>query len=92
VKVRIAIWTVAGILVAGLWAIYIVSVSPEVGLATLRQPLVKALLYLSCPISCLGHYYPIHWTTVLLANGATYGLVGFMIEILHHRKQAPVAH
>jgi|HubBroStandDraft_1064217.scaffolds.fasta_scaffold864812_1 hypothetical protein len=88
-KRRIALWASAGFLVAGGWALYaLASRPPALGLG---DPLL-ILVRLTCPIAILGSSYPISLYWVLLANAATYGLAGLIVETLrrqlHHATQS----
>ena len=75
-KHRIAMWAGAGLLVAGCWAIYaIVSKPPAL---TSADPL-RVLVYLTCPISLFGSH-ALKLYSVLLANVATYALLGLIVE------------
>ena len=79
-KLRIAIWTSTGALVAVLWGLYISATSPA--------PLGIAwnLAYVTCPIS-LAHHHAMSFYFVLLVNAATYGLVGTVVETVRHQRQ-----
>jgi hypothetical protein len=88
-KRRVALWASAGFLVAGGWALYaLASRPPALGLG---DPLL-ILVRLTCPIAILGSSYPISLYWVLLANAATYGLAGLIVETLrrqlHHATQS----
>ena len=72
-KSRVAMWASVGFLIAGCWAAYAFVTPPDSFLMSLREPLVRAALYLSCPVSYAGRFYPIKFWWVLLINGATYG-------------------
>ena len=80
-KHRIVMWAGAGFLVAGFWALYlfptapipITSAEPMWTLARLTYPVVFASFYFHFP---LGVYWAI------LANAATYALVGLSVESL----------
>jgi hypothetical protein len=77
-KHRIAIWGLAGFLIAAGWAI----VSWAVPLST--QPIALSLARFSCPIVLVGfslHFgVPLAW--VLIANVVTYALAGLVVETL----------
>ena len=80
-KHRIALWAGAGLLVAGCWAIYaIMSAPPALTAADPILPLVR----LTCPISLVS-FYPLKLYWVLLANAATYALLGLIVETLRQR-------
>ena len=81
-KYRIAMWAGAGFLVAGGWALYALATTPPA--FTSADPLL-ALVRLTCPIAILGKFYPISIYAVLLANAATYGLAGVIVENLRLR-------
>jgi hypothetical protein len=80
-KYRIAIWASAGFLVAGCWALYALVTTPPA--LTSADPIV-ILVRLTCPITLLS-FYPLRLYWVLLANAATYGLVGLTVETLRQR-------
>ena len=77
-KLRIAIWTGVGALVAVLWAVYI-SGTPT---ATIPWTLV----YLTCPIA-LARHYALSFYFVLLVNAATYALAGRIVEIMRGERK-----
>ena len=88
---RVALWASAGFLVAVCWAVFAFAASPEFFLTSLREPLVKAALYLSCPVAYAGRYFPIQLWRVLLLNAATYAVIGFLIEALRPRLKPGLA-
>ena len=77
-KLRIGIWAIAGFLVAGCWALY--------ASATAMTPAdrIVTLVHLTCPITFLS-FYPLSLYLVLLANTATYALIGLIVETLRQR-------
>jgi hypothetical protein len=78
-KYRIAVWAGVGFLVAGLWAIYFLA-AVRTATTTSTEPM-WTLARLTCPIAVFSSY-PIHLDWVLLANAATYALVGLVVETL----------
>jgi hypothetical protein len=72
-------WAIAGLLVAGFWAVYAFARAP----LTFTDP-VMPLIQLTCPIAFLRSY-PLHLSWVLLANAATYALAGVIAENLRRR-------
>ena len=80
-KYRIAAWSSVGLLVAGCWEIYaIVSMPPALTSADPILPLVR----LTCPITLVSSY-PLSLNWVLVANAATYALLGLILETLRRR-------
>jgi hypothetical protein len=76
-------WASAGFLVAGYWAIY--ATAP----ATLFvEPEILILVRLTCPIALLSHY-PISLSWALLANAATYALIGLIVETMRQQRKHP---
>jgi hypothetical protein len=75
-KYRVAIWAAAGFLVASGWAIYFFLKAKDLPI----QPLVSALLRLTCPIAIVGMHYPVSVYSSLAANVGTYALVGLVVE------------
>jgi hypothetical protein len=80
-KYRIGMWASAGFLVAGCWALYAFAITPPA--MTSADPIVT-LVELTCPIA-LFRSHPLGLYFVLLANAATYALVGLIVEALRHR-------
>jgi hypothetical protein len=75
-KFRIAMWAVAGFLVASGWAVYFFMKNKDLPIA----PLVSTLVQLTCPIAIVGSHYPVSIYLALAANIATYMLVGLLVE------------
>jgi hypothetical protein len=88
VKYRIAMWASAGLLVAGCWNLYVLATFP---IQMTSEPIVWTLVRLTCPILFASFYFhfPVSIYWVLLANAATYALVGLIVESL--RQQLPHA-
>jgi hypothetical protein len=67
-KYRIAIWAAAGFLVASGWAVYFFVRNKDLPI----EPIVSALMRLSCPIAIVGSHYPVSLYSAVAANVATY--------------------
>jgi hypothetical protein len=80
-KYRIAMCAIAGFLVAGCWALYAFATTPPA--MTSADP-IMFLVRLTCPIAILS-FYPLSLYFVLVANAATYALVGLIFETLRAR-------
>jgi len=81
-KYRIAIWAIAGFLVAGFWALFAVATFPS---TSERMRDVWTFVCITCPIAIAGMRYPISIYATLVANAVTYGVLGLIVETL--RKQ-----
>ena len=83
-KLRIAMWAGAGLLVAGIWAVYAAVTSPPP--LTFGSPIMP-LVELTCPIALasarLHVGISLYWA--LVANAATYALFGLMMEAVRTR-------
>ena len=77
-KYRIAMWAAAGFLVASGWAVYFLVASKEHAI----EPMVSTLVRLTCPVAIVGSHYPVSLFSALIANVATYALVGLVVETL----------
>lgn len=77
-KHRIAIWAGAGALVVVCWTLYVSATFPT---PLAAEGVVWTLACLSCPIA-LAHHYALSFYLVLLANAATYALVGVIVETI----------
>ena len=80
-KLRIAIWAVAGALVVVFWNLYISATVPA------ARGITWTLAYLTCPIA-LARQYALSFYFVLLANAATYALVGAIVEVMRRHFQS----
>ena len=82
-KCRIAIWASAGFLVAVCWALYFAMRSKDNPI----EPIVYALGSLSQPVVLIGSHFHfgMSFYVVILANAATYALVGLIVETLRQR-------
>jgi hypothetical protein len=80
-KHRVAMWASAGFLVAGFWAIYAFASTPPP--ITSADPILT-LIESTCPVLFASlHFHfgvSVYWS--LLANAATYALVGLVVETL----------
>jgi len=82
-KYRVGIWAIAGFLVAGGWALYLFTRTipltpgePMYDLARFTQPFVLASSYL---------HFGVRFYWALLANAATYALLGLIVESLRRK-------
>lgn len=91
VKKRIAMWAAVGFLGAGLWAALVFATSLEQFLFIMAVPLLRTVLYVSCPAMYLAQYYPIKLWGVALTNAATFALAGLMVEMLVAKLRRRVA-
>jgi hypothetical protein len=80
-KYRIAIWAIVGFLVAVVWGLFAAATFPSVE----RMQDVWTVVCLTCPIAIAGMHYPITLSETLIANAATYALVGLIVETLRKR-------
>lgn len=80
-KFRIVLWAAAGGFVASGWAAYFFLANKDLPM----EPLASALVRLTCPIVIVGAHYPVSIYSALVANVATYALVGLGVEILRRR-------
>jgi hypothetical protein len=86
VKYRIAIWASAGFLVAGCWGLYFARASNFMPI----EPIVNTLIRLTCPVVNAAPYLvSLSLYSILVANAATYALVGLVVEILRQRLNHP---
>jgi len=80
---RIRMWALAGFLVANWWALYFAEANKEKPI----EPVVRTLAFFTQPIVLVGSYFhfglSFYW--VLLANAATYALIGLIVETLRQR-------
>jgi hypothetical protein len=80
-KYRIAVWAVAGFLVASGWGVYFLVANKNLPI----EPIVSTLARLTCPVAIVGSHYAVSLYSVLAANVATYALVGLVVEILRRQ-------
>ena len=88
-KIRIALWAFAGLLIAVGWWLYITTTAPT---PITSAPMLWNIARFSCPIVLAGFYFHFGVSVYLtfFANAATYALIGLMVEglrrQLHHAK------
>lgn len=80
-KLRIAIWASVGFFIAAFWAVYALASKPPA--LTAADPLM-ILVRVTCPIALFSSY-PMSVYFVLLANAATYALLGWIVTTLGHK-------
>ena len=82
-KYRITMWASAGFLVAASWALYFAMRSKDNPI----EPIVHTLGSLTQPVVLIGSYFNfgMYFYLVMLANAATYVLVGLIVETLRQR-------
>lgn len=83
-KYRIAMWASAGFFVASCWALYAFAATPP---ALTSGDSIIALVELTCPVVFASIHFHfalgLYWS--LLANAATYGLIGVIVENLRQQ-------
>jgi hypothetical protein len=81
-KTRIAIWAVAGAIVVAFWSIFFMTTHLNLGASGIG----RAIVCFTCPIALAGRH-PQSLYFVLVANAATYALVGVVVEVMrrHYR-------
>jgi len=83
-KYRIAAWASAGFLVAACWALYAFATTPP---PIISADPIMTLVEFTCPVVLAGTYFhfgvSLYWS--LLANAATYALLGLIAETLRQR-------
>jgi hypothetical protein len=82
-KYRIAMWASAGFLVAVGWAIYLLVASQD----HLIEPAVSTFIRVTCPVAIIGSHYPVNLYAALVANVATYALIGLVVETLRRQSK-----
>jgi hypothetical protein len=90
-KYRIALWALAGLIVAAGWFFYATATFPSP--ITPAQPLVWNLALLTQPIVFAGFHFHfgIRFYWVFLANAATYALLGLMVEAVRWQLPRPAS-
>jgi hypothetical protein len=80
-KYRLGVWAVAGFLVASAWAVYLLLASKHHPI----EPIMSALIRLTCPVAIVGSHYPVSLYAALVANVAIYALVGLLVETVRRQ-------
>lgn len=78
-KYRIALWATAGLLVAGGWELYVLGMSP---FANEHMQEVWSFVAVTCPVMVVRAHIPMTWYGALLANAATYAVIGLIVEAI----------
>jgi hypothetical protein len=83
-KYKIGLWACGGFLVAACWALYAFATQPPA--MTSFDPLLT-LVQITCPIAFASiHFHfavSLYWC--LVANAATYALIGLAVEVLRRK-------
>jgi len=90
-KHRIAMWASAGFVLACGWIVYSFVVSPEFLITSLRQPLVEAAAFATCPVSYAGRHFALYFWWIPPINAATYAGFGLIAEMLRRTARAGLA-
>lgn len=84
-KRRIAVWAGLGIVAACIWLLY-VAITPQKSVAlTLREPVVRAAMLVTCPVIYMVRFVPLPFWLAVAMNGTTYALFGMIIELLRRQ-------
>lgn len=83
-KYRIALWAGVGFLVAASWAFYAFASAPPA--MTSGDPILS-LVEITCPVvfASIHFHFALGLCWSLLANAATYGLIGLIVETLRQQ-------
>lgn len=84
-KYRVVGWAILGLFVAAGWGVYFRLANKEIPI----DPIVSFVARLTCPIGILGSHFAISLYWVLVANLATYALVGVAVETLRRQLNHP---
>jgi len=84
-KYRIAMWAAGGFLVAAGWAVYLLVASKD----HLIEPSVSTLIRLTCPVAIVGFHYRVSLYATLVANVATYAMIGLVVEVARRQLSRP---
>ena len=81
---RIALWAIAGFLISAGWVLYSFSAFPS---PLADHPLLLRIAVLTQPIALVSFYvhFGIRFYWVLLANAATYAVLGLIVENLRRQ-------
>ena len=79
-KHSILIWASIGFLVASCWVLYTLMAPPDYLGASLRNPIVEAVAFTTCPVSLAGRYFPLRFWWIPPMNAATYAVIGLIVE------------
>ena len=85
-KQRIALWTLAGFIVACTWVLFIAAMAPDARLRLESGRFFWAIADVTAPASLLRHF-PLKDYWFVLLNALIYGLAGFAIELLRRTPQ-----
>ena len=84
---RIAVWASLGFIVACGWVLYTFTAAPKEVLVALREPAIKALLVVTCPLAFEFRSFALPFWAVPLMNALTYAVIGATIQILRRTLQ-----
>ena len=86
---RIAMWAGAGLLIALGWELFAFITYP---LSVERVHQLWILFKITCPLVAVSIRYSMAWYVALLANTATYAVIGIVLEMLRPRPSLSTTH
>lgn len=90
-KRRIAIWASASFVMASCFVLYTFVTPPEDLVRILREPVGEAIAFASLPIGFAFHKVPLPFWAVPPMNGATYAVIGLVLEVLRRKRKPSLA-
>lgn len=86
VVIRIALWASAGFLMSAGWGLYFANANKSSAI----QPATYTLAKLTQPIMwVLSPASPLSLNLIVLANAATFALLGFILETIREHRRLP---
>jgi hypothetical protein len=90
-KSRTAFLAATGFLVACCWVLYTFVATPEQVMLAMRDPVVKAMAFVTCPITYTGRYVPLRYWWIPPINAVSYGVVGILTELLRRKSHSALS-
>ena len=90
-KRRIAIWACVGFQVACCWVLYTFVAPLDRLMMMMREPAVRAILFMSCPVVSAVRDLPLPFWSVPVINAASYAVAGLIVEMLRRKPNPGLA-
>ena len=79
---RIALWSLAGFIVACVWVLFVDALTPASRVEILRSRALWALIEITAPVAWCARHLALKYYWFVLLNAAAYSVLGLGVELL----------
>ena len=81
---RIAVWSLAGFIVACGWVLFVDALTPASRIEVMRSHVLWACMEITAPVAWCSRHLALKYYWFVLLNAAAYSVVGLGVELLLH--------